>query len=206
VVELTVINTISRDTYHRVILIALAVFAGLALRCDDRAPTPEAAASKDRSKTVSVLDFPTHMRVEDPSVNDFVGRAMAVAAAGEYEPFRLLWTARHEPMSRDQYEEGWQATRQIRVRALEPAFLVPKEDSNTPGENEKVYLILAEVRLDPKHPAARREPKREAVLMIVREQGRWRLAQPLEPMRDWIREKVGSSPKSSGPGADTLQP
>jgi hypothetical protein len=134
-----------------------------------------------------VLIFPDELRVEDESVNEFVRHAMAICGRGEYEPFRLLWSVREEPLPRDQFEEGWQAVKIIRLRALRKAKLIAEKAGGSP-DGEVVYLALAEVELDPEHPAGKKQARREVVLMLIREDERWRIAQPPTAMRDWIRE------------------
>jgi hypothetical protein len=139
-----------------------------------------------------LLVFDDAVRVPDGSVNAFVERAMKSATSGDYGAFRLLWTVREEPMPKAKFDEGWQAVEQIRILALEPAIVeMAKGGGDDATIEEKVYLVLAEVRFDPRHPAGKKEPTREAVLMIVREQEQWRLAQAPKLMRDWIREKAG---------------
>lgn len=132
---------------------------------------------------------------------------MTTATSGDYAQFRLLWVTREEPLPKDKFDEGWQAVEQIRIRALEPAFVeLPSQTASDQlpakeapdalaakeSAREKVYLVLAEVRFDPQHPAARKEPARETVLMLVREQEQWRLAHAPKLMRDWIRAKAGA--------------
>jgi hypothetical protein len=137
-----------------------------------------------------VLVFPPELRVEDPTVNDFVTRAMSVCAVGDYDAFRLLWSPKEDPIPRGDFEHGWDAVTEIRIRALEKALLAP--DPSTPlSEAPTVFVLAATVTLDPKHKAGRREPQREVVLMTIREQDEWRLARAPKAMRDWIREKIG---------------
>lgn len=65
-----------------------------------------------------VLSFPAEFRSDNEAVNDFVTRSMKVSAAGDYEAFRLLWSVHDEPISQQEFMEGWRAVREIRVKAL----------------------------------------------------------------------------------------
>ncbi len=142
-----------------------------------------------RQQSVDLVVFPDELLVEDASVNDFVTSAMAVCAGGDYERFRLLWSPRHDPLPRSEYEQGWQAVRQIRIRALEKVILAPDPRQGR-TQAETVYAVLADVSLDPTHAAGQKEPKREVVLMLTREHDAWRLASAPKQMRVWIRDRA----------------
>ena len=179
--------------------LALAGVCGLitlsvgACRCDNK---PEPSSPTDTQPVEppqkSFLHFPDDLHVEDDAINDFVTRAMNSCAGGDYQTFRLLWSARKEPLPRSEYEQGWQAIQEIRIRALQEVILAA-EPPSTADTGENVYVILAEVRLDPTHPAAKDEPRRDLVLMLVLEHGEWRLAQAPKSMRAWIKERSRES-------------
>jgi len=145
-----------------------------------------------------LLVFPDELRVEDASVNAFITRAMETCAAREYDAFRLLWSVRQDPLPREEFEEGWQAVEEIRIKAVRPATLAPDPQREMP-DPQSVYAVVAEVMLDPKHPAAKGRPRRHVVLMLVQEQGDWRLAHAPKPMRDWIKKQTGIQDEDDGP-------
>lgn len=148
---------------------------------------PQAEAAKQES--AELLVFPDELRVADPSVNDFVERAMAGCGSGDYDRFRLLWSVREDPLPRDDYLEGWQAVLRIKIRALEKVMLSP--DPKLGRERPEIaYAILADVALDPERPAGRREPHRQVVLTVIREQMAWRLAGAPSALRTWIKQRV----------------
>ena len=133
--------------------------------------------------------FPDALRVEDESVNEFIERAMKTCAGGVYDDFRLLWSIQREPLSREEYEKGWQAIREIRVRALEQVKLAP--DSDDPGGVEQlVYALLARVDLDAARLPNEEQPHREVALMLLREHDQWRLAHGPKALRAWIAKKT----------------
>jgi hypothetical protein len=142
-----------------------------------------------KSKEAEFLSFPEERRVADASVNEFVARAMSVCAGGRYEEFRLLWTAREDPLSRAEFEEGWNAVQRIEVRALEKVLIEadPAEGRDAP---QTVYALLADVSFDPARRAGQKEPLRHVVLMIAREGDQWRLARAPKAMREWVKKKA----------------
>ncbi len=143
-------------------------------------------------KPANILVFPDEYHVGDETVNTFVRRAMADCASGDYQKFRLLWSAREEPLPRGEYDQGWQAVQEIRIRALREVILAADPERGR-EEDQTVYGLAADVSLDPAHRAGRKEPSREVVLMVVSEQGSWRLARPPKAMRDWIKQRATSN-------------
>ena len=196
-----------------VLLAAGAAGAAGCRRGADRPGAPPPVESETPPPR-EVLDFPAAPRVEDAEVNAFIERAMKAAASGDYEAFRLLWSVRQEPLAREEYERGWQAVQSIRILALRKAILAGERGKGTgkdaaPTEREReaggsapgetVYLVLAEVALDPEHPAGRRRPQREVALMLVREHDSWRLARPPKVMAAWLRRQYAARGESPGP-------
>ena len=143
-------------------------------------------------QSAAVLVFPDELRVGDATVNAFVDHAMTVCSNRDYQAFRLLWSAREDPLTRDEFEEGWHAVKEIRVRGLERVKLAPAPDQGE-GPPQMVYALFAEVGLDPTHQAAQQKARREVVLMIVREHDVWRLAKAPKRMRAWMTDKVEES-------------
>ncbi len=165
-----------------------SVKSGVGYSDDTNSAAAGRQAETGQQKRKELLVFPDEVRVEDASVNDFLERAMEDCASGDYDKFRLLWSARQEPLPRDEFEQGWQAVRQIRIRALQRVMLAPDPDHEL-DQGETVYAFLADVALDPMHRAGQREPNREVVLMVIREHEQWRLARAPKPMRTWIKEQ-----------------
>lgn len=138
-------------------------------------------------KARDVLIFPDTLKVEDAQVNAFVVEAMTVCAAGDYDRFRLLWSVREEPLPRHEYERGWQAVEEIRLRVLQQVALAADAEAGRDQE-ELVYLMFATVSLDPQHPAAQDKPIRDVVLILVQERDTWRLAGAPRSMRAWVKK------------------
>lgn len=173
-------------------------FVALSAACrrDQELDAADQAVEQAKARLEESLIFPEELRVEDDSVNDFVERAMAGCASGDYERFRGLWGGREEPLPRAEYEQGWQAVQNISVRALEKVALAPRS-RDADEEPRTAYALMADVALDPAHRAGRREPDRKVVLMLTRERGAWRLASPPDAMESWIRQFVESRDAAS---------
>ncbi len=155
--------------------------SGCRPEADRDRPEPQ---PKDTRQAVQLV-FPDALRVDDQTVNDFVQRAIEDCARGEYEAFRLLWSVREEPLPREEYEEGWQAIQSIRILALEKIFLAP----GAGGDAERAvlaYALAMHVALDPTHRAAKREPQRDVVLLLIREHDEWRISRAPKGVRTWI--------------------
>lgn len=189
-------------TAHPLGLLFALLAVATTLQCRRTEPEKTSSTSTDatKSKQADLLVFPPELRVADSTVNEFATKAMTVCAAGEYEAFRLLWSAREDPLPREEFEEGWQAVQTIKVRALERVML--DADPNTGrNEPEEVYVLLAEVSLDPEHRAGQKKPQRQVVLMLTREHEQWRLAQAPKPMREWVKTKFTTATGVSAPSA-----
>lgn len=190
----------------RALVCTALVILSPACRPDDETASKDARGNGAPKHPARLLAFPETLWTDDVSVNAFVEHAMTTCASGNYEQFRLLWSAREDPLPRDEYNEGWQAVQQIKVRALEKVILTADPQQGR-EESETAYVILADVSLDPAHPAGQREPNREAVLMLVREQGAWRLGRAPKPVRIWVKERVSpGNSDSTIPGGDRAEP
>ncbi len=184
--------TAAASAIRKVILTGLfVVLITPACRRDEPEKTSAAASSSDaaKSKQPNLLVFPDEIRVADSTVNEFVTKAMTTCGAGQYEAFRLLWSARETPLPREEFEQGWQAVQNIQVRALEMVML-DADSSAGRTEPESVYTLLIEVALDPAQKVGQKAPQRLVVLMLTREHEQWRLATAPKPMREWVKKKI----------------
>ena len=119
------------------------------------------------------LIMPDEVLTDDPSLNAFVRRAANICLNGNYGDFRLLWSTEYEPFSRRRFESAWHAVRSVEVKAIKPV--------RAKRENIK-YYIHATAHLDPQLG----EPRRDLVVLVVDENGEWRIAPAPEGMRDKI--------------------
>ncbi len=149
-------------------------------------PSATAQLEKSAPKSTDILIFPSELRVKDESANIFLSRAMKTCGDGEYESFRSLWSVTEDPLPRGDFDQGWHAVQEIRIRAFQQVFLEGGRDGKQP-KGETVYVVFADVSLDPEHRAGEREPNREAALMLVQEKNEWRLAKAPAKIRKWVK-------------------
>ena len=123
-------------------------------------------------------------------MNQFIENAMHVCTSGDYEAYRLLWSAREKPLARAEYDLGWSAVREVRILAVEGVALVSAQTGGD-GSPETTYGVAAHVRLDPERLTVDTKLDRDVVLMLTREHEQWRLASAPKPMRTWLKQKAG---------------
>jgi len=155
------------------------------LSCEKPAPVEKIPAPQ-----LELVVFATHLRVDDAAVNEFVEHTMRTCVTGDYDAFRLLWSATSEPMGRRDFERSWQAVRQIRLDTLVP-FRIAAET----GEPRLRYYLEASVDLDP----AADPPTRSVQLVAVHEESQWRLARPSKTQLDRIAEAIAQADGTAAP-------
>ena len=185
-------KTASRASSNVIALALAAVWAGACERADvaNPSPSPTAAITAEPDARRPRLSFPQELRVDDASVVAFVERALLGVAGGEYEPYRLLWSMKEEPLSRGDYRRRWHGVTDIQLRALRRIILT-HGDGQPAGDAS--YALLADFTFDPAETPAQREPLRGVVWVVVKEQDTWRLAKPPKAVKRWLREQVATS-------------
>ena len=194
-------KTTSRDMSNVIVLGLAALWAGACERADvaNPSPLPTAAITAESDARRPRLSFPQELRVDDASVSAFVERALVGIAGGDYEPYRLLWSMKEEPLSRGDYERRWHGVTDIQLRALRRIILTTGKpsllggDPGAPGPaGDASYALLADFSFDAAHPSEQREPLRGVVWIIAKEQDNWRLAKPPKAVKRWLREQVAA--------------
>lgn len=168
--------------------VLLAVLAWGVGGCEREPGSSEAVPAGGGLPESTLIDFPPDVQVDDPSVNAFAREIIETCAGGDYERFRLLWTVKEEPFPRGQFERAWKALKKVRVLALQKMKTL---------EGEYLYYLHVRVLLDKSVPEPDRE--REFVLMVVKENDRWRLASaPSHLRRKVLGEKAEDSENGDG--------
>ena len=163
----------------------LPVAAGTCRRAaDDPGPQPP-------DPEPEILDFPDALHAKDPTVNTFVRRVIETCASGDYDAFRLLWSARDDPFPRDQFHRAWQSVRRVRIVSLRPV--------REAATGRVFYAVRAQVELDP----AVREPQRDVTIILAFEDGHWRLTAPTNRVPDALFEPPvpSSQPVEAAPSS-----
>lgn len=174
------------------ILLAFSVAAGACSRDEHNQPTPTPTSAL---ADTGPIEFPDRIRVDDPTVNEFILKAIKTCVSGDYEAFRLLWTARQDPLSEQEFKRGWAAVEKVRIDSIRP-FRTP--------EGDIVYAARAHVELD---PAEVPEPVRDLVLLLVKESDQWRLAPAPASVREELKKFTASETDTQPAGRSaTTQP
>jgi len=192
-----------RFNINRAVLAGIAASVATTLACERDLPAtpavnePIAAPAPPAQRVV----FPDSLRTDDAGVNRFISDALDICARGDYDAFRILWSARQDPISHEEFEQGWEAVRLIQVRAIEKVVLPDREATTTSSDStggqgvvegtlapDVSIVVFIEVSLDPEHPAGRRQPEREVVLLMVQENNGWRFGRAPKELRAWIKQ------------------
>lgn len=173
----------------------LAVLVGVLAGCrpgnDSRSPD-EVSDEVQAEAPRAVLTFPPELKVADETVNEFVTEAMHTCANGDYDSFRLLWSAREELITKREYERGWKAVLRMDIRALEEVKLAP-DPARDETEPRTVYAIFAYVEFDPAQTVDQQDVERQVVLIVQREHDAWRLGKAPRGLRTWLTEKADAT-------------
>lgn len=156
-------------------------------RPDQTAPAEPAPETRD-----AVVDFPESLQPDDTSVTAFIRRSIDTCVTGDYNAFRLLWSARQDPFPRDAFERGWRSVQRVRILGV--------QKFRRKVEDDIVYGVHARIELDESVP----DRHRERVLLIVQEAGQWRLARATENLHRWFglttdEPEPADAPASTGP-------
>jgi hypothetical protein len=158
----------------------------------------ERKQSSSRKSSTVVVEFPSNVEPEDPTVSAFVRGVIDTCIAGDYNAFRLLWSIKEDPFPRDAFQRGWRAVRRVQIVRI--------EKFRRRAENDIVYGVHAHVIVDP----AVRKPDRDVVLLIVREDDQWRLIRaPGALRRRFLGPDEGPDEAADDPGTElttTTQP
>lgn len=147
----------------------IAMVAGIGCERSEES-APEAPPPAPESSVV--VDFPEELQAKDRTVSALIREVIDTCVAGDYEHFRLLWSAKEDPFPRDAFERGWRAVRRVRILDVQPF--------RRRVENDLVFGVHAYVELDESVP----ERSPDVVLLIVKEAERWRLAEAPPALRE----------------------
>jgi hypothetical protein len=101
----------------------------------------------------------------DQQVDAFVAGFIDLCRRGDYEQYRLSWTAYGTPVSRERFESMWKFARNVVISEITP---VPE----TVKAMRPAYLIKGHAELDPTSKVAGKPVE----LMVQREDNRWAIA------------------------------
>jgi hypothetical protein len=98
-------------------------------------------------------------------VDEFIHHFTTLCKQGDYEEYRLCWTAYAMPVSRERFNKLYGFAKRITITDIVPA---PKSDA----KDKPAYLIRARAELDPKAAV----PHKDVDLLVQWEENRWAVA------------------------------
>lgn len=161
------------------------------------------------------VEFPSDVRSDDADLNNFLDHLLRQCAAGEYGSYRLAVASEYEPLPRRAFERAWYNVEQVRVRKIlkvhEPdAALVERPDIREELK-APIYCVHATIRLRQRPDRPVPQPIREVVVLVVQEQGEWKLGPPaplalkqrIVGAQGHAEDLVAGTPETSRPSGPT---
>jgi len=134
----------------------------------------------DRPRVV----FPAGLQSDDPSLNEFIRRALGVCERGDYDGFRQLFSVHTTPTSQKDFERVWLSVQEITVAGVYAAKGSPD-----------LFFVHAIVRY--RQPDRKGRLTRDAALAVFKESGHWRIG----PAPTGIIRKMRAAATQVSPGA-----
>jgi hypothetical protein len=125
------------------------------------------------------LMFPESAAAADPAVNRAVREALIACIDDDYDRFRASWSTAEPPMKRRKFERYWQPVRTIRVRRVQPM--------RHAQDGRLLYYVDAAIEFG----VGAREPRRDVIFLVVRENDTWRLARAPKSLVNQVRGEQG---------------
>ncbi len=108
------------------------------------------------------VDFPTSLQSDDPTLNEFIRRALGICERGDYDGFRQLFSIHTTPTSQKDFERVWLSVQEITVAGVYAARGSPD-----------IFFVHAIVRY--REPDRKGRLTRDAALAVFKENGHWRI-------------------------------
>lgn len=132
-----------------------------------------------------LVEFPDWIRTNDASLNEFIDKLLQHCVRGEYGLYRLAVSTKFEPLGRTQFEKAWHAVERVQIRNIrlihqpttrhwDPARTDIPEELKHP-----IYCVHGTIYLR-ELPGRQllKKPVREVVVLVVKENGEWKLGPP----------------------------
>lgn len=169
-----------------------AIVAG----CDRDAGSSEQALQKERQlipppTTAPVYTFAPGLLEQNREIAAFVRQFLEVCMAGDYSGYRGLVSRTREPESRERFQAIYHSIRNVRVDAIDEVAV--------PLLDPPVYRVVAAVDLDPNARVSLRGSKRSIALLVLREDGEWKLLPAPASLQPFEEEPEPESQPAPGP-------
>lgn len=142
--------------------------------------------------------FPAALRTDDPSLNQFIDDVLSFCVKGEYGRYRLAVASQYEPLQRQHFERAWNAVKEVRVRKImrvhQPTTRQadPSRTDIRPELKGPIYCAHATITL---RDDRRTRPVREVVVLLIQENGEWKLGPPAPSA---IKHRIMGTQESAG--------
>jgi hypothetical protein len=144
--------------------------------------------------TMPEYTFEETCRRQYPEIVDFLEQFLETCLAGDYGGYRRLCSRLREPETRERFEAVYHAIHSLHVDSIETVELS--------GLPEPVYRVVCTADFHPESRARLRRKSNRVAVLVVQEQGQWRiLPAPAEwqPDRDEPAERMPASAPTSVP-------
>ena len=179
---------------------ALAVAAALLGGCDRTTPAaPAGATTTSQPATAARRALPRYgfaagLEKKYPGPCAFLVGFLETCLANDYEGYRTMVSRRFEPETRERFEAIYKAIQTVHVDSIEPVSL--------PALSDEVYRVISDIKLDPTQAVSVRGPNRKIAILVLREQGKWRMV--TAPPQ--LQPKPTPAPTPASAPAPTSQP
>lgn len=181
------------EVRHTVSLIFWSSCCLLTCACNRHSAGQTASSSDPADSSSPDIVWRPHAKCSNRQINEFVEKAVAVCASGDYDEYRLLWSYDHQPTSRKRFEQLRDAVRIVEIQTLKELRLRLPDGSFLERESPE-YVLHASVKMteEAKRRSDDRLADREMILRIVQENGRWRFTPaPREVKEALLADKPG---------------
>lgn len=138
-----------------------------------------------------VVNFPPHLRQQDPTLNAFIEKVLTICSVGDYDAFRQLFGTAYQPTDEKQFRQVWYNVGSVDVMLVQAG-----------RQKEPHYYVLAKVRL--RTPRNGRQ-ERSVPVMVFKEADEWRVGPPPKAAIEELRA-LETQPASAPANAPASRP
>lgn len=151
----------------------LAALIGPLGGCDRKQPANTApgpstqATDASKPRVLPRYSFAPGLEHKYPGPCAFLVEFLETCLADDYQGYRDMVSRRFEPETRERFEAIYRAIQTVHVDSIEPVSL--------PALSDEVYRVISDIKLDPTQAVSVRGPNRKIAILVLREQGKWRM-------------------------------
>lgn len=140
-----------------------------------------ATTTQDSAVTMprAVPTFDPALAAQYPDIAEFIHKALDTLLIGDYEEYRLLVARVRNPQTEERFRLAQESVRSITVVSI--------DEVKAPDVPPPVYRVVAAFTFDPDSKPAHRLDNRQIAILVLKEDGEWRLMiapRELQPHED----------------------